>query len=253
MDPYLEGYLWPDVHTALASKIRQLLMPLLRPRYTARLAIYVVEDVLPEGDVGIMYPAVEVMQRRGAGHEAALPPPTVAASTVTPVTLSIPVLLPVEIHIPVVEVRDTAQNRLITSIEVLSPVNKREPGLQQYRQKRQRLYQMGIHLIEIDLLRRGTRPIVDPRVHESAYAIGGTRAHSGTTLIWAMELNDPLPTIPVPLHPPDEDVQLNVGAVLQAVYDEAGYDLSINYAEDSPPPVLGEEEHHTLRAILQER
>ncbi|MGB0562287.1 MAG: DUF4058 family protein [Spirulinaceae cyanobacterium] len=25
MDPYLEGYLWPDVHHALASKIRQQL------------------------------------------------------------------------------------------------------------------------------------------------------------------------------------------------------------------------------------
>ena len=29
MDPYLEGYLWPDVHSALASKIRQTLIPLL--------------------------------------------------------------------------------------------------------------------------------------------------------------------------------------------------------------------------------
>jgi hypothetical protein len=40
MDPYLEGYLWPDVHNALAAKIRQKLTPLLRPRYTARLNIY---------------------------------------------------------------------------------------------------------------------------------------------------------------------------------------------------------------------
>ena len=39
MDPYLEGYLWPDVHTALSAKIRQLLTPLIRPRYTARLSI----------------------------------------------------------------------------------------------------------------------------------------------------------------------------------------------------------------------
>ena len=51
----------PDVHNALANKIRQLLTPLLRPRYTARLGIYVVEDTAPEGDIGIMYPDVEVM------------------------------------------------------------------------------------------------------------------------------------------------------------------------------------------------
>lgn len=50
MDPYLEGYLWPDVHHALAGKIRQQLTPLLRPRYTVRLGIYLVEDTAPEGD-----------------------------------------------------------------------------------------------------------------------------------------------------------------------------------------------------------
>ncbi len=44
MNLYLEGYLWPDVHNALASKIRQQLTPKLRPRYTARLEVYVVED-----------------------------------------------------------------------------------------------------------------------------------------------------------------------------------------------------------------
>ncbi|MEO0458834.1 MAG: DUF4058 family protein, partial [Cyanobacteria bacterium P01_A01_bin.114] len=48
MDPYLEGYLWPDVHNALAAKIRQQLAPQLQPRYVARLEIYVVEDELPE-------------------------------------------------------------------------------------------------------------------------------------------------------------------------------------------------------------
>ena len=52
MDPYLEGYLWPDVHNALANKIRQLLAPRLRPRYIVRLEIYVVEDTAPETEIG---------------------------------------------------------------------------------------------------------------------------------------------------------------------------------------------------------
>ena len=39
MVPYLEGYLWPDVHQALAGKIRQQLTPLVRPRYAVRLGI----------------------------------------------------------------------------------------------------------------------------------------------------------------------------------------------------------------------
>ncbi len=61
MDPYLEGYLWPDLHTALANRLRQQLAPLLRPNYTARLGLYIVEDTAPEAEMGIMYPDVEVL------------------------------------------------------------------------------------------------------------------------------------------------------------------------------------------------
>ena len=41
MDPYLEGHLWPDVHHRLATEISRQLTPRLRPRYVARLDIYV--------------------------------------------------------------------------------------------------------------------------------------------------------------------------------------------------------------------
>ena len=61
MDPYLEGRLWPDVHTSLATAMRQRLAPLVRPRYTVRLGVYVAEDSMPEAEVGIMYPDVEVL------------------------------------------------------------------------------------------------------------------------------------------------------------------------------------------------
>ena len=44
MDPYLEGYLWPDVHQALAAKIRQQLAPRLRPRYVTRLGLAVLRE-----------------------------------------------------------------------------------------------------------------------------------------------------------------------------------------------------------------
>ncbi len=33
MDPYLEGYLWPDVYHRLATQISDQLTPHLRPRY----------------------------------------------------------------------------------------------------------------------------------------------------------------------------------------------------------------------------
>ena len=148
MDLYLEGYLWPDMHNALAAKIRQVLTPLIRPRYAARLSIYVVEDTSPEGDIGILYPDIEIMRTQRPGEMRLLDTPALRTDygAATPAPLTIPMILPIDVQTTSVEIRDTAQNQLITSIKILSPVNKRDPGLQQYRSKRQRLYQAGVHL-----------------------------------------------------------------------------------------------------------
>jgi hypothetical protein len=257
MDPYLEGYLWADVYNALASKIRQQLVPKLRPRYTARLEIYLVEDTAPEGEIGILYPDVEVL--RGAqsadnrATEAETSLPTKSRSViVAPAPLTLPMLLPIEVRITTVEIRDTANNTLVACIEVLSPVNKREPGLTPYRQKRQRLYSANVHLIEIDLLRRGTRPFNHPRLPESAYLVTVTRAQSGAVDVWPIHLKDPLPIVPVPLRSPDADVPLDLGEVMTAIYDEAAYDLSINYREMPPPPKLSEADLQWVDDLLSE-
>lgn len=255
MDPYLEGYLWVDVHNALASKIRQQLVPLLRPRYTARLEIYLVEDTAPEGEIGILYPDVEVLQRI-ASTQAGLSEIEVPAMTsgrvllVTPATLTLPILSPVEVRIATVEIRDTANNTLVACLEILSPVNKREPGLTPYRQKRQRLYQSHVHLVEIDLLRRGTRLFNHPRLPETAYLVTLTRAQSGAVEVWPVPLSDPLPTIPIPLQAPDADVPLALGAALTAIYEEAAYELSIDYRQAPPPPRLSEAETQWVDNVL---
>ncbi|MDZ4877375.1 MAG: hypothetical protein CLLPBCKN_006810 [Chroococcidiopsis cubana SAG 39.79] len=249
MDPYLEGYLWSDVHSALANKIRQVLVPLLRPRYTARLEIYLVEDNAPEAEVGILYPDVEVLQVRAASTGALQLTQSGTLAT-TPAQLTLPVLQPVEIRVPTVEIRDTALNVLVTCIEILSPVNKREPGLTGYRQKRQRLYQAGVNLIELDLLRRGSRPFNHPRLPNVPYLIELTRASSGVVEVWTLGLQDRLPVIPVPLRQPDPDVPLDLAAVFNAIYDEAAYDLSIDYRQAPPPPPLSESDALWLENLL---
>lgn len=251
MDPYLEGYLWPDFHNALANKIRQQLAPLLRPNYTARLEIYVVEDRFPDTEVGILYPDVEVMELKARSSSPPVSPQSQSAvSTITPAPLSLPVLQPTTLRLASVEIRDTAANTLITCIEILSPVNKREPGLTTYRQKRQRLYQAGIHLLELDLLRRGTRPFAHPQLPDVAYAIALTRAHAGVMDVWPLQLSENLPILPVPLKSPDLDVSLDLPSAIAALYDEAGYDLSINYTEAPPPPTLSKQEQGWVCSLV---
>jgi len=117
MDPYLEGYLWPDVHHRLATQISDQLMPMLRPRYVARIEIQVVQDTTPEADIGIMYPDVEVVRAHQCDSE--LPPASTStggraagALPITPTSLSIP-LLDVEVRLATIKIRDTAHNRLV--------------------------------------------------------------------------------------------------------------------------------------------
>jgi hypothetical protein len=259
MDPYLEGYLWPDVHTALANKIRQQLTPRLRPCYVARLEVAVVQDSDPVAEIGIMYPDVEVVrvgQYLGEGRAdytvlAEEMPDTDAPEPpiIPPAPLTIPILEPVEVRLVTVEVRDAANNELISSIEILSPINKREPGLAKYRQKRQRLRQAGVHLLEIDLLRRGTRPLLYPRIPDVPYLMTLTRARASRIEVWPVSLQVVLPVLPVPLRAPDPDVPLMLASALSAIYDEAAYDLSIDYNQLPPPPSFSAEE----RAWLKER
>jgi hypothetical protein len=254
MDPYLEGYLWPDVHHRLATQISDQLMPMLRPRYVARIEIQVVPDATPEADIGIMYPDVEVVRAHQHGHELPSVPtsmdmPTAEALPITPTSLSVP-LLDVEVRLATVEIRDTAHNRLVTSIEILSPVNKREPGLSKYREKRRQLHAADVHILEIDLLRRGQRPLVHPRIPQRAYRIILIRAAARCADIWSLLLQDALPIVPIPLRAPDADIPLDLATAFTTLYDRAAYDLSLNYAEPPPPPLLSAEEQAWVRQRL---
>ncbi|MEO1095121.1 MAG: DUF4058 family protein [Cyanobacteria bacterium J06638_28] len=250
MDPYLEGYLCPDVHSALASKIRQQLAPLLRPKYIARLEVYLAEDPFPEDEIGILYPDVEVLEapNRQLANQTTANHDTL---TITPPSLTLPVPQPVEMRLTTVEIRDTAKNRLITSIQILSPVNKREPGLTTYRQKRKRLYAAHVHLLELDLLRRGTRPFAQPRLPDVPYCVALTRAQAAQMEIWPIALTTPLPVVPVPLEMPDDAVPLDLQSALAAIYNEAAYDLSLDYTQAPPPPALAEQDAAWLQTQIQ--
>ncbi|MEM7131658.1 MAG: DUF4058 family protein [Chloroflexota bacterium] len=246
MDPYLEGYLWPDVHHRFATEISDQLTPQLRPRYVARIEIQVVVDEDPGGEIGIMYPDVEVVhsQRHSSaptpaiGEGASVGGAMVAeAPAATPASVMIELPNP-EVRLSTVEIYDTAQNQLVTSIEILSPVNKREPGLAKYRAKWHRLRRAHVHLLEVDLLRRGQRAITHAKIPESLWRVGLHRAGSIRFHAWTLNVADRLPIVPVPLRQPDADVMLDLGQALQTIYERAAYDLSIDYTASPPPPPL---------------
>jgi hypothetical protein len=155
-----------------------------------------------------------------------------------------------QVRITTVVIRDVAQNVLVTSIAMLSPVNKREPNLTHYRQKRERLRQAQVHVLEIDLLRRGTRVWTHPQIPDVPYVVFLTRAGESIVEVWPITLAEPLPTLPVPLRSPDAPALLDLGTALRHVYDEAFYHLSIDYTQPPPPPPLSESDTAWLKTLL---
>ena len=242
MDPFLEGHLWPDVHHGLAFVFKELIAPQVSPGYIVNTEIYTLQDAEPEEDVGILYPDVEVLRR--------VEEPAGAAISPSPATLSVPSVRNVEVRIPVVEIRDRKKNKLITAIEILSPVNKRSPGLQPNIEKRNRLHAAGVHLLEIDLIRRGRRPFNHPYVPKSHYLVTLMRAGVGKTDVWAFNVQDTLPVLPVPLKSPDPDALLDLRRALDLIYERSLYQLSIDYQKDTPaPPAFSEAEMHWVRSL----
>jgi hypothetical protein len=248
MDPYLEGQLWPDVHQELASAIRRQLVPHLRPGYVARLSVRTVKDSEPEEEIGVMYPDVGVFRDQGRSGEG-VDDPTVG--TITPATITIPTPAPVSVRLVRVELRFVKTNRLVTAIEVLSPVNKRGTGLREYRRKRERLRAARVHLLEIDLLRRGRRVVPSRRVPDCDYLVSLTRARSGVADLWPLSIHDPLPIVPVPLRKDDGDVPLELGAALTSAYNDAAYQLSIDYSQPPPPPPLSPDDAEWVRQVTR--
>ena len=251
MDPFLEGHVWPDVHQSIAFTIKEQIAPQVIPKYFVRIETYTVEDTHPEKDVSILYPDVEVLRRKKMPTASALQTAEGTAKALTPATLILPTTQRIEVRIPVVEIRDVENNQLITAIEILSPVNKRKPGLTPYRKKRKLLSEDGVHLLEIDLLRRGERPFDHPRIPENThYMVTLIRSNASMLSIWAMNIRDKLPIVPVPLQATDEDVRLDIGKALTDVYQRSYYRYSVDYEGTIPPPEFSKEDKVYIKTVL---
>jgi len=127
--------------------------------------------------------------------------------------------------------------RLVTTVEVLSPSNERPgtEGWELYQRKRQSLLLGNVSLIEIDLVRRGQRmPMLDPW-RDSPYTLLVARAGSPFCRVWRAQFRRPLPSIPVPLAKPDPDTPLEIQPLIVEIYDRFRYERSIDYKKPLTP------------------
>lgn len=140
-----------------------------------------------------------------------------------------------------VEIRDVAQRRLVTVIEILSRANKIGAGGRQYIEKREDLLTTEVHLLEIDLLRAGSRiPMRGLDASADYYVYLSRATRRWRTSVWALNLPERLPIMPIPLLEPDADVRLDLQAALEASFELVGYDRLIDYGATPPEPALSD-------------
>lgn len=249
MDPYLEApELWAGVHQWLISQIGIQLMPKLRPAYVAWLESRVEVGPAGEKPTSSQYPSESIATplERAVWQR-------IRSNGTAPLELDTEINL--KMTIAAIHIRRASDQRTVTVIEVLSPINKR-PGNEAYyayRRKRAALLETNVHLVEIDLLRSGERvPMVEPLPPAPYFIIVGRADRRPRCEVWPTALSDPLPAIPIPLLEGDPDIWLELGKVLDTIYDAGGYDMLLDYA-CSPPGPLSEKDSAWLNRLLGEQ
>ena len=250
MDPYLETTdRWRNVHSNLATEIQAQLAPLIRPRYYADQEPRFVYDT-----------GLDIITRHQALPDVSVvehPRPTTlshGAVAIAPAPLEALITADLPEKLTSVAIRTVEGDTLVTAIEILSFVNKRpdHAAYLTYRRKRQAMLESTAHLLEIDLLRAGERPLLAEPLPEAPHFIILSRAERRPVAeVWPLHLQEPLPVLPVPLLPPDPDVPLDLGRALATIYDRSGYDLRIDYTQSPPAPALSAEDALWLEAHLQ--
>ena len=231
MNPYLEqDRIWNDFHETLLPAIREELVAQVRPKYFVRIEehVFIHERSAEER---LLVGRGDVTLSRGVRDGASL----AGAAIVAPAYGRVPAI-EVE-QLSYLEVCDRDSLEVITVIELLSPSNKRTgPDREQYLSKRHQLLASSVHVVEIDLLRGGPRmPLED--LPDCDYYVMVSRAEERPQVgLWPLRVRDSLPRVPIPLRRPDPDAWVDLKAVLDRVYDAAGYEDYVY--KGRPQPLL---------------
>jgi hypothetical protein len=252
MDPYLESPAnWEEFHHYFIGEAAYYLGGVLPPGYLARVgehvnAISVTDEAAPEyiPDVAVARQSGEARRRVDpAAGGVALAEPELMADTEE-----------IEVRHGYIEIRRAADNELVTAIELLSPSNKFGEGIGQHHAKRRELVARGVHVVEIDLLRRGKRAVLSralPPADYYAMIFLGDRRPAVRVHRWF--LRDRLPAFGIPLRTPDADVPLDLSEIMHNAYQRGRFERKILYDNPIPPPALNAEDATWVGELVGKR
>jgi len=197
MDPYLEDEnLWPLFQHQLVANLYQIILPGLVDRYRAR-----------------------IQQRVYVTEE--------------PLFTSV---IRQERHEEYIEIRQRTDGRLVTLVDIASPINKTLPqGRAAYHETRRVARAQNASAVEIDLCLQG-QPLLDfsrDGLPEWDYAVTVTRCTQPERFeIYTSTLPKRLPRFKVPLAADDRDTVLDLQATFTRAFDHGNFSARIDYTCD---------------------
>jgi Protein of unknown function (DUF4058) len=253
MDPWLEHpILWPDVHSRLITAIADELSPRLVPRYFVGVQSRVM--VIAGLDVDLLY-RPDVSLHALAPRPPARGPGAAVLERLEVRPMPVKVVVDEQIEETFLEIRELPSQKLVTTMEILSPWNKKTAAArQEYLAKRTNLLRSRVSLVEIDLLRGGEPMPLEDAPPRSDYRIlicrrgGWSRAD-----LYSFEWRTPIPPIPIPLLPGEAEPTLDLNAVLLALIGRASYELIIDYDQPPSPPLRPEDAAWAAAMIAEAR
>jgi hypothetical protein len=249
IDPYLEQH-WGDVHTSLMVYLRDQINDQLPADLQARVEESVSVDI--DESSRWIYPDVKVVERPDLDSIAAV---VVAdAVIVEPTIIPLPSELLTQRHIEIVDLN--SGNRVVTAIELLSPVNKQETtGRTSYRRKQREYIEAGVNLVEIDFIRSGSFIVAAPEGRipwdkRTPYIVCIRRSYRPEQAeIISIAIDQTIPNFRIPLRATDADIVLKIQPLLDDCYRRGRY-ASIDYSQP-PRPKLDDKESVWAEGLIR--
>lgn len=243
MNPFLEQpELWSEFHSRMIVAIADSLDGLLSRDYRVAVEkrIYLSQD---DEQVLIGIPDVSVTADvEAAGNGGA------SVAIAEPLTVELPQLE--EIQERYLEIREGNTGKVITTIELLSPKNKKAgEGRDAYLRKRQQILNSATHLVEIDLLRGGV-PLPLRKQASASYRILVSRSSDRPQAqLYAFDLRQEIPAFGVPLRSGEAEPLLQLQPLVHQIYDKSRFELAIDYGQPLKPR-LSEDDRRWVDALL---
>jgi len=135
------------------------------------------------------------------------------------------------------EVKDIGSGEVVTTLEILSPINKKSgEGRDKYEKKRLKVLGSFTNLVEIDLLRKGRPIVILNNGFKTDYRILVSRSKARPKAdLYAFNIPDKIPTFPLPLRDGDREPIIDLKAILDRIYDEGFYSRIIDYHQKPIP------------------